>query len=935
MDGRKQAVLERLALLEPRELSAEAKTEVCRATRDLRSCGRAVHHVLSTCGHACLCVECRQRNNSCPICRTSTTNFGQEKLRLYEECVDAGLVRKEAELSTESVDVGRLFSFFDVALDNNLVSLICHYVAEVCMDEGAVSSNALVSILLDGGVVKDWCKRTFYSIALRLRDIYNLSPKQMCTKTDDIDWNGRKLEGVVHVLEALEAPLVDQPLSPTLFELRLLLESIRKVLQHLDVMAWCARHQFLETTRSSYASISQWQTSVQERKLAAQTRAWLETPHSHGKLGISLPATLFIEDALANLGLLEDEGDEVGLGNLPELSLLRQGPTAQTPASLRFRRDMEPMQSRSPYPPESVRAAVDLLFLEGPCDLILAKKAIFLYFLFDRHWTGPDEHWRGVVDDYVGTFSIPRHFMLESLVFYLLDDSSNSALEEACHLLPEIASHITHPKVVTVLLERQKAEAALAVLRASGRDGQAAELVPLSDALTAVRVWLQCGLLIEGYLYQRAYVDGVKRESRDWLLSMEVLVGEVCRLCMGMGLLDKMLVLPWRKEEETYVKKCLLERAGNDPSSTAGNFLVVFYVQRCRYIEAHAVHKKLTELEDLWEERNIDEGKLSRVRMARKQRNRIVEKCMELLPEIQQQQARSGSEPNAQSPQAEIENVVEQRTLPLASPLFGHAGSNMREPMAFEDSNLPSTSAWAKSTQPSFAQERLGQRSLALPSPILSNMKLPKTNGPTASREFGTLGESPVQGRRLRYEAEQPREPLYPAIDLGDVQRGDEIDEAGPAFWATGVEKRMPLKMNGTHLLGNGSHLALENGQRTDGLHIEHNGTTELDLEGTTWPSNGKRNPSERSWLQKAGEKEASKDFSFAGINVENGASSATGVLPWELSRNAGAEENGGSRWRSDEGGDEPVQSHAPATRLKALSQSQGRSRSRIHSFRV
>ena len=44
-------------------------------------------------------------------------------------------------------------------------------VAEVCMDEGAVSSNALLSILLDGGVVKDWCKRTFYNIALRLRDV--------------------------------------------------------------------------------------------------------------------------------------------------------------------------------------------------------------------------------------------------------------------------------------------------------------------------------------------------------------------------------------------------------------------------------------------------------------------------------------------------------------------------------------------------------------------------------------------------------------------------------------------------------------------------------------------------------------------------------------------------------------------------------------------
>lgn len=130
-----------------------------------------------------------------------------------------------------------------------------------------------------------------------------------------------------------------------------------------------------------------------------------------------------------------------------------------------------------------------------------------------------------------------------------------------------------------MLLERQKPEAALAVLRASGRDGQAAGLVPLTDALTAVRVWLQCGLLTEGYLYQRAYVEGVRREGGEFLSSMEVLVSEICRLCMGMNVLDKMLVLPWRKDEEKYVRKCLLDRAGQDPSSTAGNLLVVFYVQ--------------------------------------------------------------------------------------------------------------------------------------------------------------------------------------------------------------------------------------------------------------------------------------------------------------------------------------------------------------------
>lgn len=44
------------------------------------------------------------------------------------------------------------------------------------MDEEAISSNALVSILLDGGIVKDWCKRTFRSITLHLRDICIQTP---------------------------------------------------------------------------------------------------------------------------------------------------------------------------------------------------------------------------------------------------------------------------------------------------------------------------------------------------------------------------------------------------------------------------------------------------------------------------------------------------------------------------------------------------------------------------------------------------------------------------------------------------------------------------------------------------------------------------------------------------------------------------------------
>lgn len=141
----REQVLERLAVSEPRELLEEAKVELCRATRDLRSCGRVVHHVLSSCGHASLCVECRKRCAYCPICRTpvssnnscsstSAAAAAPDRLRLYELCVEAGLVVQDdgddAQQSPSLVspdDVRRhLCSFFDVALDNNLVALVCH-----------------------------------------------------------------------------------------------------------------------------------------------------------------------------------------------------------------------------------------------------------------------------------------------------------------------------------------------------------------------------------------------------------------------------------------------------------------------------------------------------------------------------------------------------------------------------------------------------------------------------------------------------------------------------------------------------------------------------------------------------------------------------------------------------------------------------------------
>jgi E3 ubiquitin-protein ligase HOS1 len=125
-----------LASIDLFELCDEAKVERCRATRDLRSCGRSVQYVLISCGHASLCAECSQRCDLCPICRIPIPKNGnRQRLRLYYECIAAGLISKRCDEKFQekeegdkqlTADVQRLYSLFDVALENNLVSLICH-----------------------------------------------------------------------------------------------------------------------------------------------------------------------------------------------------------------------------------------------------------------------------------------------------------------------------------------------------------------------------------------------------------------------------------------------------------------------------------------------------------------------------------------------------------------------------------------------------------------------------------------------------------------------------------------------------------------------------------------------------------------------------------------------------------------------------------------
>lgn len=175
--------------------------------------------------------------------------------------------------------------------------------------------------------------------------------------------------------------------------------------------------------------------------------------------------------------------------------------------------------------------------------------------------------------------------------------------QEAINLLPEVAGPEIHPKIAQVLLERQRADVALSILRCSGRDGGLSNINTdndfpqhefLGEAITAVRVRIECGLLTEAFMFQRMQCSKAKDKNLKykldigfsnssntefWIYLTEVLVTEICHLCIRRNLVDRMIEFPWNSDEEKHLHKCLFDHGSQNPSSTCGSLLVVFYLQ--------------------------------------------------------------------------------------------------------------------------------------------------------------------------------------------------------------------------------------------------------------------------------------------------------------------------------------------------------------------
>lgn len=129
---------------------------------------------------------------------------------------------------------------------------------------------------------------------------------------------------------------------------------------------WGIRHQFLENVRSRHSSFTSWLTAVRERKSAAIRRSWPDALDDSADSS-GLDGSLFIEDALGNLDIeqqyfpdVEDGKEIVSLENAAAPKIFRSKIGG----------------SSGCYPFENLRVAVDVLFLRGSSDVVVAKKAI-------------------------------------------------------------------------------------------------------------------------------------------------------------------------------------------------------------------------------------------------------------------------------------------------------------------------------------------------------------------------------------------------------------------------------------------------------------------------------------------------------------------------------------------------------------------------------
>ncbi|XP_014661686.1 PREDICTED: protein ELYS-like [Priapulus caudatus] len=270
------------------------------------------------------------------------------------------------------------------------------------------------------------------------------------------------------------------------------------------------------------------------------------------------------------------------------------------------------------YPPPSLHELLNVYLLD---DVPLEKKhCLVLYLLIDLMSICAEQRLINVVDElrsFWSAFRLPEGKLKLMQAFWLFDHGD---LEDAVNLfLHPMVNHAVaypwqHALIMKTLLHEGESSLALRYMRI---------MQPVSndvnDVSLKISVLVENGLIAEAHSFQREHA---------FAANSEVLFRHFFTACMKTKCVYQLLQLPLDSLEEQYLVTFLKKRMDEVAS---GELLVMYLLQRARYIEALQLNESLKRLTMVSMDRAVRERVATR--------NLIVDMYMKTLPDVQRKLA--------------------------------------------------------------------------------------------------------------------------------------------------------------------------------------------------------------------------------------------------------------------------------------------------------
>ncbi|XP_029651707.1 protein ELYS isoform X1 [Octopus sinensis] len=262
------------------------------------------------------------------------------------------------------------------------------------------------------------------------------------------------------------------------------------------------------------------------------------------------------------------------------------------------------------YPPPSISALLYIYLLEDVS--LITKHCVVGYFFLDLASLGEEDNSKlaAKVTAFSQIFSVPTETMNLITGFWFLDHKD---FEVAFYSLAKssVFGQWQHRQVIKSLLYQEEYKLALQYLAVKKPPLSSPEEIKLK-----LTTFLFNGMTAQAVEFYRSCCNQTNAED---------LISHIFLGCQQRKILGQLMKLPLTEAEEKWLENYLMA----SPELNSKEALVVYYLQRARYVDAIRLNEKL---------KSKDMSSLSeREKNMTSTRNIIVRNCLKLLPEIQRQ----------------------------------------------------------------------------------------------------------------------------------------------------------------------------------------------------------------------------------------------------------------------------------------------------------